>query len=73
MDKANQKRVLNETLSFLCTRIEHLIDTDKIPEEWNGFEMRWLITDINSENEYPRNRDRKRFKSYNNHRIVNNL
>lgn len=73
MDKINQKRVLNETLDFLKRRLENYIDIGKIPEEWNGFEMRWLITDINSENEYPRNRDRKRFKTYENHRIVNNL
>jgi len=44
MDKPNQLRIIKEVLEALEKIVESRIQD--IPEEWDGFELRWWLRDI---------------------------
>ena len=44
MDKPNQLRIVKEVLEALGKIVESRIQD--LPEEWDGFELRWYLRDI---------------------------
>lgn len=71
MDKENQTRIVNEMCDGLKS---HLLERmDKVPEEWDGFELRQWIVDYAQANISYAKMQRARMKDYRNTLLVNNL
>jgi len=60
---------LNQTAENLCNKV------DKMPEEWNGVELRWLIAETFTSEVIPSYRDKRssRYRSYENTCITKNI
>jgi hypothetical protein len=73
MDKAEQIIFVGELVNSLRDKIVEEIIAGKIPENWDGIELRWLISDsaLYTTRICPANKKRK--AEYNNTVIVNNL
>jgi hypothetical protein len=71
MTKQEKIQFVKDLFSGMETRIIQNIENGNIPEEWDGIELRWLVSDIAEENTYKG--DKRRAKEYNNTVIVNNL
>ncbi len=76
---AGKKEFLKEYFSSICK--EMVSKVEQMPDEWDGFELRWLATDTFRGNEIERTHwdpthrtvRRRRLRAYNNERIVRNL
>ncbi len=69
MKKEDQVRITNELLDNL--KKDMLEAVSKIPEEWDGLELRMLLEDKVKGFTYHGND--KRYKEFKNHVLVNNL
>jgi hypothetical protein len=69
MDANEKKQFVEELLGNIAGRMNQLIDSGKIPDEWDGVEIRWWIAD-NFANTYG---SKKRKAEYNNVILTNNL
>lgn len=71
MDKVNQSRILGEILENAAELLFE--DLEKIPEEWDGIELRQWVADRIREDFAYKPMERKRKKNYKNERIVRNI
>jgi hypothetical protein len=71
MTKDEKIQFIYDLTSNICEDIVTEIKLDKIPEEWDGVELRWLVEEMAVSN-FGR-QDKKRKRAYNNTVIVNNL
>lgn len=64
-----------EFVESLCESVKKEVITkiliDKIPDNWDGFELRWYLAEKFNQQTYQHSRRRKR--EYNNTVLVNNL
>lgn len=75
MTKQEQINLVNGLMDSIHRTICNNIDSGKVPENWDGIELRVYIDDkFNWEGDYIKRRSyRKRRISYNNTILVNNL
>jgi hypothetical protein len=71
MDRKEKEDFIEEILEVTKEKI--MAKLDKIPEDWDGFELRQLIADYTREQIAYVKMDKKRFKEYENTRMVENL
>jgi len=71
MNAQEQMGFVSELMANVTEEIIKEIIDGKIPENWDGIELRQLIADTCRYNAYPMSRSRKR--AYNNTVIVNDL
>lgn len=69
MNKKDQERIIREMLSGLEKKMIEALP--KIPEDWDGLELRHFLNYMT--NEYVVPLDKKRLKNFKNVCIVNNL
>jgi hypothetical protein len=66
------QQLADELAHYVITRIEN----EKIPESWDGHELRQLVADIAKDNAsyvFNRGEDRKRKREYKNTRMMNGI
>jgi hypothetical protein len=73
MEKEEQKTFVTSLMSAMTKEIMDLIDNGKIPEEWDGIELRWLIRDKAAGIVGKRIGTLTRRRDYNNRVLVDNL
>lgn len=73
MDKQEQIRFVNELVNGLRASIIGSIESNKVPDNWDGFELRQYVADWARENIAWTDMKRGRKMAYNNTRIINNL
>jgi hypothetical protein len=74
MDKQQQIDFVKDLATNVANNVIRLIDADKIPENWNGVELRWMLADKFKDATMNTQRENKaRYKAYKNDVIVNNL
>lgn len=69
------KFVINLTDSIKNEILQNIWN-NKIPEDWNGIELRWLIADKMGNvvfGGFEKKNQRKRAKEFNNYVLINNL
>jgi hypothetical protein len=69
--KADKRQFVRELVAAVKDSILKDISAGKVPVEWDGLELRWLLADRFREQALPLASHRKR--QYNNERVVNNL
>jgi hypothetical protein len=69
MTKREQKKFVNELCKHIAKEINKKIDEDKIPDNWDGWELRKYVAD--SSNFF--HMSKKRMRDYKNTLIVNGL
>lgn len=74
MDKQQQIDFVKDLAVNVANNVIRLIDADKVPENWDGVELRWLLADKFQDATLNMQRENKaRYKAYKNNVIVNNL
>jgi len=76
MNRERQREILKELLDLI--RDELLAQSDKWPEEWDGFELRWLaeaaVSNSTPKKAHDLDRERaKRYKKFDQFNSTNNL
>ena len=72
MNAKEKKEFVTELCNSIAKTINNEIDAGKIPDEWNGIELRWLIQEKGNYVAFD-NGEKKRKKNFKNTVIVNNL
>jgi len=72
MDKQEKIRFVTHLMLSVKDKVFDAINDEKIPEEWDGHELRQYLADKFSEAAYVR-MDAKRKREYTNTVLVNNL
>lgn len=73
MHKSQQATIVSQLLDSLRTDILEAIREGRVPEEWDGIELRQYIADKALENIVCCAMPRKRLKDYRNALVVRNL
>lgn len=76
MTRDEQKDCIRKNCALIADSIIELIDAGKVPEEWDGFEMNWLIEEWARGGSMPKNRasgNLRRFQRFTNEVLVRNL
>ena len=75
MTKSEQIKFIENATKSILEDFLVAMSVGNIPEEWDGFELRWYIRDKASEFVFSdmRGKKSKRYKEYENTMIVNNL
>jgi hypothetical protein len=76
MKQRDQKRIVRDLTKSISRSVCGAIDKRKIPEDWDGIELRQLLRDIFERESCMSDRDpwfRTRFKDYKNYVTTNNL
>lgn len=68
--RTQQRRIINECLAYSKERL--LACIDKLPEEWDALELRWLVCETANQNG-PLHDKKKRRLDFNNECLVRNL
>lgn len=71
MTKFERARFITDLMDSMKSAI--LNKSERMPEDWDGFELRQYIQDFVTENAIFRPMDRKRANNYRNTVLVNNL
>ena len=71
MTKHERARFITDLMDSMKSAI--LNKSERMPDDWDGFELRQYIQDFVTENAIFRTMDRKRAKAYRNTVLVNNL
>jgi hypothetical protein len=71
MDAETRKTFIKELTNSV--RDSLIRENRKYPNEWDGYELRWLIADTFERNVMPSGRKGKRYNEYKNTVLVNNL
>lgn len=72
MKKEEKRRFIEDLLDSVKKSI--LAKVDKMPDEWDGKELRWYIVDyVNLEVEWERDKRSSRYKEYQNTCIIKNF
>jgi len=73
MTSTEKKEFVRNLTESICTKLFQEIDTMKIPENWDGIELRWLLEEeFKSEARYG-NRKGSRRRNFLNDVNINNL
>jgi hypothetical protein len=70
MDKKTQKKLVKEIAKYAVDSVIRDIENSKIPEEWDGIELRQIISDRVAWHKMMEN---KRMREYKNTVMVNGL
>jgi len=74
MTKKNKIRFVENLTGSIKSKIISKIESGKIPDSWNGFELRQLLADkFTSESWLMPNKKMKRRRDYENTVIINNI
>jgi hypothetical protein len=74
MTKDEQKQFTKNLTGSIADKIIEQIDSGKIPENWDGVELRWLLQDLFSrEARYYPDKRKSRWKDYDNTVIMHDL
>lgn len=76
MTKTEQKTFIKELTANVAKDMLALVDAGKVPEDWDGHELRQWIADRYAQvsfGSFADNKRAKRFQAYRNAVIVNNL
>lgn len=76
MSKDEKAQFVIYLMDDIKNKILQNIWNDKIPEEWSGIELRWLIADKMGNvvfGGFEKKNQRKRAKEFNNYVLINNL
>ena len=75
MQRKEQREFIETLMDRMKENILHVVDEGKIPEEWDGKELRWLITDFVNDQAIINKPDKrsKDWREYNNYLLVNYL
>ena len=75
LTREEQLQFMKNAMDTMMEDFEKNIKNGKIPEDWDGVELRWYIRDKASEFVWSdmRNKKSKRYKDYDNIILVNNL
>lgn len=74
MDKEDQIEFVEELCDHVKNKILRYIDANKIPESWDGIELRRLIAEQYQNIVYDHYSNKsKRIKDYKNYVLINNL
>lgn len=73
MTRKEQKQFVKNITSSIAAEIISKIESGKIPENWDGYELRELIADKAASETYLRNRKDERFSDYKNTVLVSNI
>ncbi len=76
MNKTEKIEFVKELSKNIQNKLIESIEAGKIPEEWDGIELRWLIADnVSIQHYYTKENSiyRKRRKEYDNTVMINNL
>jgi hypothetical protein len=73
MNRKQQKTFVKALSKNIAKGICDWVDEGRIPETWDGHELRQLLADRHSESAERALRDKKRRWKYHNTKIVNNL
>jgi hypothetical protein len=73
MDANQQKIFVSELCKVIEFHINKNIDDGKIPDEWDGCELRQLIADEAAYMSHYLKDNKKRYREYTNTVLVNNL
>lgn len=68
MSKRDKKRFIRELIKTIEQKL--ISKVDKMPKEWDGFELRWLIGE--AFNQFSTGNDERR-RNFDNEVLVNNL
>lgn len=71
MTRADQFTFVNELVNRVQSEL--LLNIERIPEEWDGHELRQWIADKFQESAYTLQRDKPRYRAYRNEVLVRNL
>ena len=74
MTRKDQKQFVENLCNSIKHEIQSKIDSEIIPENWDGVELRQLINEKTSRETYlDRNKRDKRYKEYTNTVLINNI
>jgi hypothetical protein len=73
MNLQEKRQFINDLVKSVVDEIVQDIDYGKIPEDWNGIELRWLLAYRFADSQYNRAFDKKRKAEFNNTVLINNL
>ena len=75
MNKKEQKQFVRELMDDVLLDIYQKIDDNKIPEGWDGIELRWLLRERFADCVWDGidQNNKKRKRNFNNTVLVNNL
>jgi cellobiose phosphorylase len=73
MTVGDQRRIVHDLLDGVRAKMDELLSTGRVPEEWDGFELRWWLADTFQADTCKRPEDRRRHRTYVNEVIVRNL
>lgn len=73
MDRNEQAKFINDLLEHIRLELMHNIDEGKLPDTWDGVELRWLIAYRANRAVFKGAGNYNRKREFNNTVIVNNL
>ena len=73
MLKKDQLELTENYVQAVIKVIKEEIEKGKIPESWDGFELRWYIADAFKQESFHRKDLNKRNKEYQNYKNTHNL
>ena len=71
MTRTEQRKFVRSLAITIAEKVVSKIESGRIPEEWDGFELRQLLADKFAHESFKMDNTRK--KEYNNTVLVNNL
>lgn len=73
MKKSEQKQFIRSLTKSIVGDIEKKISAGKIPENWDGHELRYLLSEKFESEAWTLNKKHRRYKDYKNTVLINNL
>jgi len=73
MDKAQKIKFISNITDSIRLEIQSLIESNRIPENWDGAELKQLLAERFRHETYFRDFRAKRYKEYTNDCLINNL
>lgn len=74
MEQKEQARFVSSLVNSVANELLDKIGSGRVPEEWDGFELRWWIAQRFEEATLgSRSNNKKRFRSFKNDILVRNL
>ena len=71
MDRGDQKRIIREVCDGIKATATYAIDDGKIPEEWDGIELRQLVFEMARAMRADQKRFNKRLRDFQEFMLIN--
>lgn len=71
MNKVEKIRFVNALTDTIARKVKQAIRDGRVPAEWDGHELRYLLADMFADSRYQL--DKKRNKEYENHMLVTDI